>query len=151
MIELKYVFSTPAVQWRHPIPRDRAIALSPTHTTALAIPGERTGVAAKLGERRSLKVSLPKTASNHYILCWITVERSILDKASDECPSRHFRPFSAVLLNYYYCTHMVGSWVVGGYAFLLYCGTMVRASWVTGRYLLFCCCYYTTAVVLLII
>ena len=67
LIELKYVLSTPAAPGRHPIPRDRATAPSPTHTAALAIPGERTGVAAKLGERRFFKVALPETASNHYI------------------------------------------------------------------------------------
>ena len=69
LIELKYVFSTPAAPGRHPIPRDRATAPSPTHTAALAIPGERTGVAAKLGERRFFKVALPETGSNHYIFC----------------------------------------------------------------------------------
>ena len=53
---------------RHPIPRDRATAPSPTHTAALAIPGERTGVAAKLVERRFFKVAFPETAINHYIL-----------------------------------------------------------------------------------
>ena len=40
LIELKYAFSTPAAPGRHPIPRDRATAPSPTHTAALAIPGE---------------------------------------------------------------------------------------------------------------
>ena len=70
LIELKYVFSTPAAPGRHPIPRDRATAPSPTHTAALSIPGERTGVAAKFGERRFFKVVLPETASNHYIFCW---------------------------------------------------------------------------------
>ena len=66
-MKLKYVFSTPAIPERHPIPRHRATAPSPTHTAALAIPGERTGVAAKLGERRFFKLALPETASNHYI------------------------------------------------------------------------------------
>ena len=69
LIELKYVFSTPAAPGRHPIPRDRATAPSPTHTAALAIPGEIMGVAAKLGERRFFKVALPETGSNHYIFC----------------------------------------------------------------------------------
>ena len=68
LIELKYVFSTPAIPGRHPIPQDRATAPSPTHTAALAIPCERTGVVAKLGERRVFKVALRKTASNHYFV-----------------------------------------------------------------------------------
>ena len=49
LIELKYVCSAPAAPGRHPIPRDRATVPSPTHTAALATPGERTGVAAKIG------------------------------------------------------------------------------------------------------
>ena len=102
LIELKYVFSTPAAPGRHPIPRDRATAPSPTHTAALAIPGERTGVAAKLGERRFFKVALPETASNHYIFCFgSTVERSILDRASVESPRLCVFAFcSAVVLLY---------------------------------------------------
>ena len=71
LIELEYVFSTPAAPERHPIPRERATAPSPTHTAALAIPGERTGVAAKLGERRFFKFALPEKASNHYFFCWL--------------------------------------------------------------------------------
>ena len=87
LIDLKYVFSTPASPGRHPIPRDRATVPSPTHTAVLAIPGERTGVAAKLGDQRFFKVALPETASNHYIFCFgSTVERSILDRASVESP-----------------------------------------------------------------
>ena len=42
---------------RHPIPRDRATAPSPTHTAAVTIPGKRTGAAAKLGERRFFNVA----------------------------------------------------------------------------------------------
>ena len=57
LIELKYVFSAPVAPGDHPIPRDRATATSPAHTAALAIPGERTGVAAKLGERRFFNVA----------------------------------------------------------------------------------------------
>ena len=71
LIELRYVFSTPAAPGRHPIPGDRTTAPSRTHTAALAIPGKRTGVAAKLGERRFFKVALPETASIHYIFCWL--------------------------------------------------------------------------------
>ena len=51
--------------------RDRATAPNPTHTAALAIPGERTGVAAKLDERRFLKVALSETARNNYIVHWL--------------------------------------------------------------------------------
>ena len=86
MIELKYVFSTPAAPERHPIHRIRATAPSPTHTAVLAIPGDRTGVAAKLSERRFFKVALPETATNQYSLCGGTVERSILDRGSVESP-----------------------------------------------------------------
>ena len=52
LIELKNLFSTPAAPGRYPIPRDRAT----THTAAPAISGDRTGVTAKLGERRFFKV-----------------------------------------------------------------------------------------------
>ena len=69
MIEVKYVFPTPVAPGLHPVPRDRATRPSPTHTAALAIPGDRTGVAAKLGERHFFKETLPMTASNHYIFC----------------------------------------------------------------------------------
>ena len=83
MIEIKYVCSTPAAPGLHPTPRDRATAPSPTHTAALAILGERTGVAAKIGERRFFKVALPETVSVHFYV-GSTVERSILDRASVE-------------------------------------------------------------------
>ena len=60
---------TAATPRRHPIPRDCATAPIPTHTAALAIPGGRTGVTAKLGERRFLRVKKnnahTETASNH--------------------------------------------------------------------------------------
>ena len=70
MIESRYGFPTSSASGRHPIPRDRATALSPTHTATLEIPGERTGVAAKFGERGVLKVGLSEAANNtiHYIL-----------------------------------------------------------------------------------
>ena len=71
LVELTYVFVTPAASGRHPIPRDRATAPSPTHTAALAISGKRTGVATTLGERRFFKVALPETASDHYTFCWL--------------------------------------------------------------------------------
>ena len=51
-----------------PRPRDRA--KSHPHSS-LVIPGERTGVADEVGERRLFKVALPETASNHYIFCWL--------------------------------------------------------------------------------
>ena len=50
LIELKHGFSTSAAPGGHPILRDRATAPSSTHTAALAISGERTGVAAKLSD-----------------------------------------------------------------------------------------------------
>ena len=56
LIWLNYVFSTPAAAGRRPIPRHRATAPSPTHTAALAIPGERTGVVTKFGEQRLSKL-----------------------------------------------------------------------------------------------
>ena len=67
----------------HPIPRDRGTAPSPTHTAALAIPAERTGIAAKLGERQFLKVALPEMASNHYISLWLSGRA--LDSGQAEC------------------------------------------------------------------
>ena len=69
------------------MPRDRATAPSPTYTAAVAIPGERTGVAAKLGERRFFKVALPETASNHYISFWLSGRA--LDSGQAE---RQFKP-----------------------------------------------------------
>ena len=65
LIELKYRFSTPAAPERQRTPEDIASVPRPTHTAALAIPGERTGVAPELGERRFFKVGLPETANNH--------------------------------------------------------------------------------------
>ena len=46
-------------------------APSPTYKAALAISGERTGVAAKIGEKRLFKVALPETTSNHYVSFWL--------------------------------------------------------------------------------
>ena len=51
LIELKYRFSTPAATERQQTPEDSASVPRLTHTAALAIPGERTGVAPELGER----------------------------------------------------------------------------------------------------
>ena len=82
LVELTYVFVTPAASGRHPIPRDRATAPSPTHTAALAISGKRTGVAAILGERRFFKVALPETASNHYISLFVASKSGCPD-----CPA----------------------------------------------------------------
>ena len=125
------------------MPRDRATAPSPTYTAAVAIPGERTGVAAKLGERRFFKISLPETASNLHIFFWLSgkvlnsaqVERQLkppclcfyalfllyfLLYVSSNSPVCFLVVFcSAVLLNVrvlllYCCRHMVGSWVVVG-------------------------------------
>ena len=143
---MKYAFSTPSIPGRHRIPRDRATAASPTHTAAFAVPGEGTGVAAKIGKLRFL-FSLPEPVRNHYILFFgSTVERSILDRASVEsCLSLRFRFFFVVVLA---CTIIVHTWWDRGLlgrlfcCVLLCCCTMVHASWVIGWYLLFyCCCY----------
>ena len=64
-LRLEYTPRIAASPERHPIPGDRVTAPSSTHTSALAIPGERTGVAAKLGDRQFFKVALPETASSH--------------------------------------------------------------------------------------
>ena len=79
LIELMYVFSTPAIPGHHPIPRDRATAPRPTHTAALAIPGERTGVTVKLGEHDFSNI--PSRRRQVIITFYVgsTVERSILD------------------------------------------------------------------------
>ena len=126
----KYVFQHLLFQG----PRDRATAPSPTHTAALAIPGERTGVAAELGERRFFKVTLPEAVSNHYIFyVGSTVERSTLDRASVESRlSLRFRLFfccTAVLLQH---THggIVGCWWIG-FSAVLCCTAAVR--WYTHR------------------
>ena len=116
LIELKYVFSTPVALRRHRIPRDRATAPSPTYTAALAIPGERTGVAATLGDRRFFKVALPEMANNQYIFCWLN--RRGLDSGQAE-RQLNLHAFSLFFCCYYYCTHMVRSWVAGGRIVLL--------------------------------
>ena len=129
LIEFKYGFSTPAAPGRHPIPRDRATAPSPTHTAALAIPGEIKGVAAKPGKRRFFKVALPKTATNRYIFCWLNGRA--LDSGQTE---RQLDPsvsaFSLFLL-LYCCTifvhshgGIVGCWWIGFSA--VHCCTVVR-------------------------
>ena len=72
LIELKYRLSTPAATEHQQTPEDSASVPRPTHTAALAIPGERTGVAPELGERGFLKVGLSETATNHYIFFWLS-------------------------------------------------------------------------------
>ena len=69
-------------EFRAPLgpPRPHATAPSPTHTAALATPGEITGVAAKLGERRFFKVALPETA-RHRDVCF---SRRALDSGQAE-------------------------------------------------------------------
>ena len=68
---------------------------SPTHTAAHGIPGDRTGVAAKLGERRFFKVTLPETARNHYIFCWLNGRALHSGQAERQLnlPSLRFRFF----------------------------------------------------------
>ena len=97
--------STLAAHGRHPIPRDHATAPSLTHTTALPIPGERTGVAAKLGEQQFFKVALPDMAKNYNIFCWLN--GSTLDPGQSVPRLRVFALFSAVVLLYILllCTH----------------------------------------------
>ena len=70
LIESKHMFSTPPAPERQRTPEDSASVPRPTHTEALAISGERTGVAPELGGRGFLKVGLPKTANDHYIFFW---------------------------------------------------------------------------------
>ena len=66
LIEFKYRFSTPTAPERQRTPEDSARALRPTHTAALAIPGERTGVAPELGEGGFSKVGLPEAGNKHF-------------------------------------------------------------------------------------
>ena len=66
------MFSTPAAPEHQGTPEDSASVPRPTHTATLAIPGERTGVAAELGDQGFLKVGLPETANNNYILFWLS-------------------------------------------------------------------------------
>ena len=80
LIELKYVFSAPSAPGCSPIPRDRATAPGPTHTAALAIPVERTGVAAKRDNFSKLLSGRRQVISTFSV--GSTVERSILDKRS---------------------------------------------------------------------
>ena len=72
LIELKHMFSTPAVLERQGTPEDSASVPRPTHTAALAIPGERTGVAPELDERGFFKVDFPETVNNHCIFFWLS-------------------------------------------------------------------------------
>ena len=60
LIEFKYRFSTPTAPERQRTPQDSANVPRPTHTAALAISGERTGVDPDLGERGFLRVGLGK-------------------------------------------------------------------------------------------
>ena len=102
LIELKYMFSTPAAPERQGTPEDSASVPRPTHAAALAILGERTGVVPELGERGFLKVGLPETANNHYIFL---VERSILGarRVSSSSPVSAFFAFFAFFLVLYCC------------------------------------------------
>ena len=43
-----------------------------THTAALGLAGERTGAAAKLGERGASKVGLSLLANSHYVFFWVS-------------------------------------------------------------------------------
>ena len=114
--------------------RSPETAPSPTHIAAFAILGERTGVAAKLGEQRFFKVALPETASNRYIFCWLNGRA--LDSGQSVSYislSLRFRFFSLL----YCCTIIVHTWWDRGLLVdrlfcctLLYCCTMVHASWV---------------------
>ena len=72
LIEFKYMFSTPVAPERQGIPEDSASVPRPSHTATLAIPGEKTGVAPKLGERGFSNVDLPETANNHYLFFWLS-------------------------------------------------------------------------------
>ena len=72
LVESKYRFSTPADPERQRTPEDSASVPRPTHTAALAIPGERTGVAPELDERGFFKVDFPETVNNHYIFFWLS-------------------------------------------------------------------------------
>ena len=114
LIELKYAFSTPAAPGRHPIPPDHATAPSRTHIAALAIPAK---------ERASQPNSASDDFSKLLSRTWqeittfsvgSTVERPILDREHQlTLPVSAFSIFSAVRV-LYYCTRMVGSWVVDG-------------------------------------
>ena len=134
LIRVKDIFSTPAIPGRHPIPRDRATAPSPTHTAALAIT-ERTGVAAnsasddfsKLPSRRWQVITTSYVAS--------TAERSIPDRASGESPCLCIVVFFLL----YCCTIIVYTWWNRGLLVdrffcctLRYRCTMVHASWMVG-------------------
>ena len=134
---LSYIVSTPAAPRRHPIPRDHATEPSPTHAAALAIPGERTGVAAKLDERRYFIIALPETLSNHYIF-FLLIGRA-LDSGQAE---RHFKsPCLCFFLLYfllYGCTTVLHTWIRGllvdGFFCLteLCCIIIVHTWWVMG-------------------
>ena len=63
LFELNYGFPKPSAPGLHSIPQDHAIAPSTTHTAALAISGENTGIAVNFGERGLLKVGLSAAAN----------------------------------------------------------------------------------------
>ena len=116
LIELKYVFLNTGAPGRHPIPRDRATAPSPTHTAALAIPGERTASQPNSGSGDFSKLPSQSRQVITTLSVGSTVERSTLDRASVQSSClcvKLFAFFSAVVvLLHFSCTHMVGSWVV---------------------------------------
>ena len=112
LIELKYRFSTPAAPERQRTHENSASVPRPTHTAALAIPGDRTGVAPEVGERGFLKVGLPKMANNSYIFFWLSGRAldSGCQKSEFKSPSVCFFAFLLVffcLLFFPYCTAAV--------------------------------------------
>ena len=154
LIVLKYRFSTPAAPERQRTPKDNASEPRPTHTEALAIPGERKGVAPELGERGLLKVGLPETTNNHYVFFWLSGIALDSERQKSE--------FKSPCLCFFFCYHtavlqvvlinvVVHTFSVFCCSFLRYCGTAVlkynaHTSWVMDGLLVGGYCYYCTAV-----
>ena len=95
LIELKYMFSTPAAPERQRTPEDSASVPRPTYAAAHAISGERKGVPPELGERGCLKVALPETSTFSF---GSALERSILSARRVSSNP----PVSAFLLSFFF-------------------------------------------------
>ena len=89
-----YALRSTGSRERHPTPRGRATEPRLPHMAALGVPGEITGVIAKLGKRGSSKGSLPRTS------CFIP--GMAVPHKKMEIPVRYSNKLLC-MLTYYYC------------------------------------------------
>ena len=129
-------FQHPAAPGCHLVSRDRATVPSPTHTAALAISGERMGVAAKHGQRNILQSCSP--GDGKYSLHFLSAQRGrALHSGHAERESKSVYLCFFALFTFFCCTAsaavislyahgFVGCWWMGFSAVLLYCCTIVH-------------------------